>query len=288
MPWQQGSVNMATTSDGTKAELLRLLTSTDERDKLGALEQIQRKGMSSAAPAVAKLLASPDAGVRSAAAATLGNIGRRHPGAIGQRLLVASDDPEQLVRAEAAEAIGKLGYEPGRRRVCELLSRDPSGLVRACAAEALGGLGQDRGALAALLGALHDKDSAVRGFAAYSIGKIGNLTHARKLEPFLRSERSLGVRAEIAGARYRLGVVADFGSILELLDRARNEHSVHRIINVLRDHMSAKMDAPEAAIARARDVLTRALAKWPRFGTELRLLLDRLPSGARLPHRSPQ
>jgi HEAT repeat protein len=107
-----------------------------------------------------------DGGVRARRAAANALIEIPDPRTI-DALLAALDDPDELVRLNAALALGELQGRPELPTIVEPLSRalrDPSPYVRAMAASALG-RGKDPRAVGPLVGALDDDDAGVRAAA---------------------------------------------------------------------------------------------------------------------------
>src|SRR5262249_15404332 len=146
------------------------------------------------------------------------------------RLLMDADD---LVRAEAVDVLGELGYAPALDAVRELLRTDRSALVRAAAAETIGDLGEPS-ALAEVVGALDDEDAAVRGYAANAIGLIGGPELLPLLDLRLGVEQVPSVRAELHGGRYRLGAPGALVELLALLD-AMDVDLGYNVLNVWDD-----------------------------------------------------
>ncbi len=105
-----------------------------------------------------------------------------------QQLTALLDDPDQGIRARAAEVLSQLGNEPGGESLGAAFQaerpapngdqplvvalQDPVAEVRLAAAEALGKAG-DANAVPALNRALTDADSRVRAAAARALGEIG-------------------------------------------------------------------------------------------------------------------
>jgi HEAT repeat protein len=85
-------------------------------------------------------------------------------------LLHALTSEETLVRQSAAEALGRLGYQPAMSHLTDLLS-DDSPWVRRAAIRALGHIG-DRRAADPLTQGLADDSAWVRRSAAYALGAI--------------------------------------------------------------------------------------------------------------------
>jgi HEAT repeat protein len=91
-------------------------------------------------------------------------------------LIAALGDPDELVRVNAALALGELQGLPELPAIVEPLTRalrDPSPHVRAMAASALG-RGKDPAAVPVLIEALDDQDGAVRAAARALLPTFGD------------------------------------------------------------------------------------------------------------------
>ncbi|HEX6643856.1 MAG TPA: M56 family metallopeptidase [Gemmatimonadales bacterium] len=112
-------------------------------------------------------LRDPDAGVRRAAASSLGNLGSRRA---VEPLIAVLRDPDPEVRENAANSLGSL---EDRRAVDGLipLLRDANVDVRTAALSALGSLDDPRAA-DAVVPLLRDESADVRKHAAYALGNF--------------------------------------------------------------------------------------------------------------------
>jgi HEAT repeat protein len=224
---------------------------------------------------IAGLLGSSDAAVRSTAAQALGYLGKQESEVAGPALLSALADPEDIVRSAAVDALGVLGYRPALAAVRDLLRNDPEPLVRAAAAETLGDLG-DSQALADLELALRDADEAVRAYAAGSIGLLGSPQSLSQLQAALAAESSPSVRAELLGARYRLGAAEDLEQLLSLLETGE-ETPATVISNLLADLTERRMPATLATDAtRLRAALMSVSQRLPILRSQAEQIIARL------------
>jgi HEAT repeat protein len=82
-----------------------------------------------------ELVDFPEPGVRANAAHALGRLGGED---VGGALLALLADEDSLVRLQAAESLGVLGYVGSVDALADTLRRDADALVRLHAAEALG------------------------------------------------------------------------------------------------------------------------------------------------------
>ncbi len=219
-------------------------------------------------------LASPDAAVRADAVRALGARGQAANSGDAIMRLLADDD--ELVRAEAADALGMLGHVPAASALRVQLRTDRSALVRAAAAESLGDLGQPD-AVAELTSALDDEDDAVRAYAANALGLVGGPDLVPVLDLRVAIEPAATVRAELHGARYRLGAPGALTALLAFLDTVDGEVMVN-VLNVWDDlterHRPATLrtDAQQidAALARVADRLPDLRAHADRLAAQLR------------------
>jgi HEAT repeat protein len=168
-------------------------------------------------------------------------------------LIAALDDPSQMVREEAALALGEIGDERAVEPLIERLAEPETGIVDECA-RALGRLG-DRRAVEPLLALLRDGDRLNRALAARALGRIGvreaapdiasvlgvcdPATESEVMEACISALGALGNPAAVsvlgsllvseersirlASAR-AIGDIGDAASGPLLLDALRNEH----------------------------------------------------------------
>jgi HEAT repeat protein len=148
--------------------------------------------------------------VRAKAAEDLGRM--RDPVAL-EGLIQALNDEEKQVRIRAAEGLGKIG-DP--KAIEPLVAAMVYGFVDNTArysSEALADIGQP--ALPALVNALRSKDRYQRGYAASALGRIGSTTAVGPLVEVLRSRDDEWVRREAAEALGRIGDAAAFDPLVQ-------------------------------------------------------------------------
>lgn len=110
-----------------------------------------------AIPSLRQALTNPNATIRKQSVITLGLMGEHAGNAVGDLVAIVRD-PNNELRAEAAEALGNIGA-PALSSLTAAL-KDPSDTVRLQAADALGRIG--RAAVATLVQALQDDNVNVR------------------------------------------------------------------------------------------------------------------------------
>lgn len=141
----------------------------------GLLDQVEDEGEKSAAvAAIARLLDDGSEEAQAAACLNLGSCGsaaEAYWGGVAAKLGSSSE----TVRAYAASGLWMIGNDtpdPGVvSRLTAMLRGDPSAKVRADTANALGKLGRGSAeALSALVAALDDRDKDVRHFAIFALG----------------------------------------------------------------------------------------------------------------------
>jgi HEAT repeats len=129
-----------------------------------------------------------DSQVRCTAAAGIAMVGHGLDGPV-PALIPLADDPDQLVRVVAIQALGRMGS--ARRQaiptVVRALQHDPDGQVRGAAAWTLLGIGPDANGLVleALRKALIDPDPSTRQWAAIGLWRF---TGDSKMISFLMTE----------------------------------------------------------------------------------------------------
>ena len=121
-----------------------------------------------------------------------------------ERLIKKLGHKKAKVRANAVEALGRIGEDAVPALIQTLRDQDVEGFVRENAAEALGSIGKDaKDAVPALIQALKDESIGVREDAAYLLGKIGSEDTVPALKQALKDQ----------GWRVRGRVVTALGNI---------------------------------------------------------------------------
>lgn len=226
-------------------------------------------------PVLLDALRSDNAAVRSQAALLLREV--QSPRAVVPLAEALTGDPEDAVRAEAAETLGMLGAGGGPGAAALVAATaDKSDLVRVCAAEALGGANRDTpGARDALLRLLDDDNSLVRLYAVEALGYLGDTG----VVPLLYEKMPADwpeVRVWYRFALLQLGEPFDFRDVQGVLRRGGYTARI-QAATVLR--LSATGDETEA---RAVAALQRALRRerHPAAREHLERLLQDMGAGA--------
>jgi len=262
-------------SDPDVERWIMQVRSSDPARQVEAIQRLLELDAYASVPTLVEALKSPDIVVRCTAAEALGHLGAKDSARAGRALLNLLNDPEVIVRSEAVGALGILGYSPAVEPDKALLLNDPDSLVRASAAETLGDLG-DVSAVAELELALRDADDAVRGYAANSIGLLGVQSMLSKLQTYIEGEQSPKVKAELYGARYRLGATGDLEKLLKLLEAA-DEELVVNILNILDDLTSRNVPPTLAAdAAHIRSTVMTLAQRTPLLSADADQILARL------------
>jgi HEAT repeat protein len=135
--------------------------------------------------AITLSLQDSSAGVRGAAAESLGNIGGGARGSIQALAATLTNEKDASVRNKIVVALGSIGHSAESMKALISALEDPVPDVRAEAAESIGGFGEKaKDAVIPLAKGLKDSNPRVRQEAAEALGKIG--LDARDAIPYLR------------------------------------------------------------------------------------------------------
>ena len=233
------------------ASLLATCHSDDSQQAAKAIDELCRMGAEHALLDIVREAVSPHDVVRSAVVLALGALGRNQPEIAGPALVRLLSDSDDYIRAEAADALGMVGYVPAASQVVDRLHNDKNAVVRAASAETLGDLGA-LDAIPDLVRALADNDRAVRGYAANSLGLLGTREIVRVLETHAAVEPSPATRGELLGALYRLGADGALASLIQLLGAADADVAVN-LLNMIDD--LAYRQPPHSLAADAPSIL---------------------------------
>jgi HEAT repeat protein len=247
---------------------------SDDVDKqVAAIWAIRDSKLYDAVPSLITLFRSEDEDIRVlAVGAFVDELRDSDSENVGPALISMLNDSEDLVRGDAIDALANLEYAPALEPVIHALHSDPEWVVRATAAEAIPYLADtdDAPALEALESALKsDPYKSVRSYAANSIGLVATPSPnwVKKLTHCYEIEESDDTKAEILGARYRLGDDANLGDMfIELLEDS-DEQLFRIILNVLEDILGDN-DIPEKLVQDAPRLREKILEKVPSFPIE--------------------
>jgi FOG: HEAT repeat len=189
-----------------------------------------------------------DAGIRAAAARSLGRIGDSRA---VEPLIAVLGDARKEVRRAAVQALSLIGNPRAVEPLIGVL-KDSDPIVRQTAAHAVGKVGAP--AFEPLIGALTDSTAGVRQAAARALGTIGD---PRAIEPLsgALTDSTVGVRQAAAKALAKLGWVPESGQPGE----------AYRLIEKRQWGVCVRLGAPAvdplvAALKRRDKVVRRAAA----------------------------
>jgi HEAT repeat protein len=241
--------------------------------QVAAIWEIRNSKLHEAVPCLISLFSSQNDNVRMLAVGAFADELRgADPDIVGPALIQMLNDSEDLVRGDTIDALANLEYLPALDNVIYALRLDLDWVVRATAAEAIPYLAEidDVIALEALESALrHDPYKSVRSYAANSIGLLANPSSewVEKLAHYYETEDSDDTKAEILGARYRLGDSAKLDDMLiELLEES-DEQLFRIILNILHDLLGDN-NIPEKLIQDAPKICKNILERVPLFPIE--------------------
>lgn len=261
----------------TRKVLLDDIRSRDPVRQTGALIELIKLRDEGVTPEIMPLLSSPDEEVRAEAARALGYLGYAEREKIGPELLKLLDDREWQVRDEAALALGSLTYAPAIERLRYLVRHDPNWIVRASVAEALGAF-SDEAILSDLELVLQDKneETAVQAYAASSMGLIAHPTYQPRLVFLLKEMSASNVRSALLAASYRLGGQEHLEPLLATLQTADEDDTIIALQDI-QDLIEQKQ--PPTLLedaARIREELERIPQRWPLLRPQVKEILAHL------------
>ncbi|MFO0556775.1 MAG: HEAT repeat domain-containing protein [Polyangiales bacterium] len=190
----------------------------------------------------------------------LSELAARNPSAAEPLVVRSLEDPDDTVRATAAELAARLRIRAAKDALVRWLD-DGQPALRAAAARALGTLG-DRATIPAIARLFNDRDSEVKLAAVQAIGAIGGDAAVVPLLDRLSDDES---EIRVAAAR-ALGELGDARAVLSLLGvlqdptpevreavsvalgRLRDERALRGLVALLRDAQ------PEVRLAAARAI----------------------------------
>ncbi|MBL8682947.1 MAG: HEAT repeat domain-containing protein [Myxococcales bacterium] len=190
----------------------------------------------------------------------LTELAARDPTGAERVIIRALEDPDERVRATAAELAGRLRIRAAREPILRWLD-DPQASLRAAAARALATIG-DATAIPALTRLFNDRDSDVKLAAVQAVGVIGGQAAVVPLLDRLSDDdsdvriaaaRALGELGDARAVLSLLGVLQDptaevREAVCTALGRLRDERALRGIVALLRDSM------PEVRLAAARAI----------------------------------
>lgn len=236
--------------DAVRSALLEAFRhDADESVRRTAMHALSRREDATIPPMLIKFLGdkAQPMGLREDAAWILGDIGGKKS---IQPLIRALDEHE--LRFSACRSLGELKAAAAVQRLSEVLLEDADRPVKAEAAEALGKIG-DRRALPALIATLGDEDLWNRRDAAHAIGLMPEPKTVRPvLSALLAHDESSDVRME---AVFGLAHIGDAASI-KALRAAYDNDPAYRVRSAASDSLTRLM-APGGPFNAFRDIEER-------------------------------
>ncbi len=154
---------------------------TEDRMKL--LSEMEEKYEKQNMDYFVKLLDHEDYVIRTRATCILADFGGEDK--VPYIAKVLKNDPNELVRHEAAFSLGQMGYHIGIKQLEDATKNDPSVFVRHEAAIALGVIGSTD-AICVLQGSLNDADKSVAESAVVALSNIEFMDKLAKNEKFAK------------------------------------------------------------------------------------------------------
>jgi HEAT repeat protein len=255
--------------------------SSDPDQYVQALDQLE-----TIIPELIELLQSPDEVVRADCAYALGQVGDAARDRIGPALLSLLVDEENVVRNQAVLALHLQPYPPALESLKQILHHDPDWVVRASAAEALGNY-QHEDLVADLEQVLRneEEEQVVRAYAALSLGLVADPAFRPQLDASIAGSIScLNLQSEILAASYRLGGQEHLSSLLDLLHTS-DKDDVPLVLNAIQDLTERKypptllIDAP--CIREALNTVDQGVPLWRGHVTQILDNLSKLEQADR-------
>jgi HEAT repeat protein len=259
------------------ARLLDNCHSPDPVKQREAVNKLARLHAVHALPEILSLLTSPDEDVQEASIHALEALGTKDPERVVPALLAVLHDLDWYKRMRAVQALGHLSSPSALEPLKTLLHTDPNETVRASAAEALGSYSNEA-VLSDLEQALSDEDESVRVDAARSIGLIASPAFLPHLLAHIASASTMEERLALVAAAYRLGSREHLEELLQMLQRA-DEDSTIAVLMTLIDLTKAGLRLPPTVrqdVLRLREVLRQLEQRSPFSKAHVQKILHRL------------
>ncbi|MCB9593617.1 MAG: HEAT repeat domain-containing protein [Sandaracinaceae bacterium] len=209
--------------EGRLARLRRELSSPDASRRREVVEQLSSYPAAEVRDPLLGALEDEDPGVRAQAAEAVGRVRLREAVPL---LLDWLDDPDADVRAAASRALGSIGEEQAVPRLVRVLG-DRQAEVRRAGVAALAGIGGES-VVVPLLGRLDDVDARVRADAATVLGHLGDTRAAVPLVGRARDDAP-EVRTAVYSA---LGDLGDARAVPALVQGLRDDAPEPRLAAV--------------------------------------------------------
>ncbi|MFI6567997.1 HEAT repeat domain-containing protein [Nocardia fluminea] len=254
------------------------LSSGDPDRQVAALIELIKENDRSKIDQVLRLFGSPDIAVRSEAVRAAGFLGGASVDNVGPLLVGMLEDPDELVRTEAAEALTMIQFAPAVGPLTSHLRSDDSWIVRASAAEALGRY--PGSSTAALFTCANDDDELdeVRRYAIHSLGQTPINDPDNDMEALvnrLENDPDLGLQVRLAA--YRTGDRSQIDAVKNAA-ATMSEFDASLVLN----DIDAFLDHPrpptlEADILTIENIIDIIALRWPFERPHAAKVRDRLP-----------
>lgn len=264
--------------DGGSSPLDSALMSGDPDRQVGALIELIKLGDGAAVADILPLVGSRDVAVRSEAVRAIGYLGVAQVPVVGPVLVRMLSDSDEMVRNEAAEALGIVRYDLAVDVLVDLLRTETSWLVRASISEALGGY--PGRATAALVGRVRDVEElgSVRRYAIGSLGRTGDLGRAEMsaLAEEFGLDEEIGPQLRIAA--YRSGDRSQLEGLTRDAARMEEDESarfLNDVEDMLRPPVPPTLSEDSMLIMTILDLVAM---RWPLYSRQARHIRDQLPT----------
>ena len=265
-------------------ELLMALHSTDATTQRMAVVELSQQQAKIAVPEVVLLLASPDPALRSLSASFLGQVADRGDREVGEQLIPLLQDDEELVRSDAALALGLLHYRQAISALSTSAKDDAEWLVRVQALEALDCF-RDPSLFPIFQWVLaHDEEHTVQRYAADGIHSIAEPEQIPIIQQDIETyKEDPEIIVRLILALYRLGVTGSLDRFLQLLasvmDYDTLYYCLHSLTKAIKGQVPPHMIADFPRIATALDELTQHFPDIYLYRDELKGRFQHIQAG---------
>ncbi|MBL8150738.1 MAG: HEAT repeat domain-containing protein [Blastocatellia bacterium] len=195
-------------------ELSKQLKKGNVAIRISALKKLVELNHPNTTSEITMYLRDKSPKVREVAAESLGEIGNTES---ADFLLKSTSDSYYGVRMMAVRSLGYILIGRDCPHVLIDMLNDPDELVRIEACEALESIG-DKKVINALWEKIHkDESFLVKRYAAIALGNLGDKEEIKKLRAITKTEKSVSVRVGLYYALYKLGETDVLSNLVDLL-----------------------------------------------------------------------